>query len=126
MKNNPKQILCAILPVLLLLSVRSSNAATETDWRNYPFGDYGIDANWTNGVPNTNSRAIISIGGTALLSSQFAADAEGVEIGTFSNTSGTLLVKGTGIAGNPGLLRVFTLVVGEGGTQAQAREQRAA
>ncbi|MFN0128295.1 MAG: choice-of-anchor Q domain-containing protein [Verrucomicrobiales bacterium] len=98
-----------ILAALLFFS-QPETSFGSTDWQNALLGGWFIGGNWTDGVPNSNTYAVLANGGTALInSSGFPASAAYVDLGVGAG-SGTLLISGAS-----GKLQVrYALYVGKG------------
>ena len=81
------------LTLLMCIAWRATaGAAGVTYWRNASLGDWFIASNWTNGVPDAASTALIEGGGTALLSSP--SGVVNYLYAGVNGTSGTLLLSG--------------------------------
>jgi len=93
----------------LLLSAGHAFAQT-TVWTDGT-GNWFTPANWSAGVPNANTTALINNGGNAQISSSGAAAGE-VEIGVGAQDSGTLSTSGAGNLDDSG----GALYVGRSGT----------
>ena len=88
---------------LFALLVASAPAFAQTTVWTDGTGNWFTPANWSAGVPNANTDALINNGGNAQITSSGAAAGE-VEIGVGVQDSGTLSTSGSGDLQDGGLL----------------------
>jgi fibronectin-binding autotransporter adhesin len=96
---------------LFLLLIASAPAFSQTTVWTDGTGNWFTPTNWSAGVPNANTTALINNGGNAQISSSGAAAGE-VEIGVGAQDSGTLSTSGAGNLDDSG----GALYVGRSGT----------
>ncbi|HEY3392162.1 MAG TPA: hypothetical protein VGK58_05620, partial [Lacipirellulaceae bacterium] len=67
----------------------------QTQWQNAGSGDWMEPTNWTAGVPTSTTDAIITNGGTALLTTA-GVQVQDLILGDLANTSGGLSITASG------------------------------
>jgi T5SS/PEP-CTERM-associated repeat protein len=112
-----RSLLRALVPALLFVATLQRSTAQDTpatDWANYgSLGDWFVDTNWTNGVPNSTTDAHIRDSGFALINAP-SASAHDLYVGLTINGlvgDGTLQVSQAGSA-TPGSLTAGNIYVG--------------
>jgi T5SS/PEP-CTERM-associated repeat protein len=106
MKTPKKHPLITTLAFLLIAAPAFAQTTVWTDGT----GSWFTSANWSEGIPNANTAAVINNGGTAQITSNSAAARE-VQLGVGAQDRGTLSVSGSGNLRDDGALEV-----GENGT----------
>ncbi len=84
-----------VILIVFIFSIQSINAQTSTSWISSSSGDWNNAANWSNGVPTSNSDVIINNNGSYGITISKAVSIRSLTFGTSGSGAHTLIINNT-------------------------------